>query len=311
MVKEKLIITKQEASINLAGNNIDSMRFNDKLFQGYRVYENGKIGVVGAKGKADDDEMFAKAKNALSNAISYDVELSKNHQEKIYLTKHIFSEKEYLERVKKVVQRLTEKYPDFIFSGKFNYTKVSRQLKNTEKLDLYYEDEYLGFYFIIKDRLSSNIFDTAYGGNERYFDEEKVIYDVGLLLDKYHNLVDIEAGEYPVIIDFGYVNKKFVSDLQGEVVASGASLFSTKIGEKIFNDNFTVYLDKNPETAKGVPFFDAEGVVNKNYRYKIIDKGTIISPYSSKKVAKQYNLPITGSAVSSFDGVPTTECHIC
>ena len=305
MIKEKLIIKKQEAAVMISGGNVDSIRFIDKLQTGFRVYKNGKIGIAGTKGKANEKEMWEKAEKALENNIDYDVEISRNRQENVYLSKNIMTDKDFFERVKLLIEKLNNMFPNFIFSNKIKYLKESHHLLNSEKLDLYFEDDNISVVLLIKEKSSSNIFDTGYFAFEREFNEENIIYDIGVILEHYHNIVDIEEGEYPIIINFEGLSGIFSSDLKGDVVASGASLFSDKICKKVFHENLNIYLDKNPETAKGIPFFDAEGVVNHDFRYKIIDKGVIVSPYSTKKIAKKFNLPQTGSAVSSFDGVPT------
>ena len=61
-----------------------------------------------------------------------------------------------------------------------------------------------------------------------------------------------------------------------------------------------------PESCFSEPFFDDEGVVNKEYRNIIFDRGVFRSPLASKTDAKKYDIPVTGSAVSSYDGVPQT-----
>jgi len=76
------------------------------------------------------------------------------------------------------------------------------------------------------------------------------------------------------------------------------------MGMKVFNDNFTLYQNNNPKDLP-VPFFDAEGVVNENYRYSLIENGVVISPYTNKRVSQKYNLPLTGSATCEYDSVPT------
>lgn len=52
------------------------------------------------------------------------------------------------------------------------------------------------------------------------------------------------------------------------------------------------------------PFFDAEGVVNNEYRYALIEKGVIKTPYTDKRTARKFNLPLTGNSDSLYDGVP-------
>jgi len=307
MIKEKLIIKKEAASINISGGVVDSIRFTDKLQQGFRVYDNNFIGVSGAEGKVNEDEMWNKAINNLKNKVNYNVDISTNHQEKISMVKNKMSHKQFLKNIKQLIERLNKLFPNFIFSNKVFYQNDSYQLVNDKNLDLQYEDEYFTIVLLIKDKKTANLFDAFYLAEERYYDEEKIVYDIGLLLNNFHNIIDIENNEYPIIINFQHLRDKFLTELRGDLVSTKTSLFSDKIGKKVFNDNFTLYLDKNPNTTIEVPFFDYEGVINDNYRYKIIDSGVIVSPYTTKMEAKMYNFRLTGSAKGSFDSVPTLE----
>ncbi len=48
-------------------------------------------------------------------------------------------------------------------------------------------------------------------------------------------------------------------------------------------------------------------MVNPDYKYTLIENGKIITPYTDKKTAAQFNLPLTGSASADYDKVPTLE----
>lgn len=105
--------------------------------------------------------------------------------------------------------------------------------------------------------------------------------------------------------DDGLPLMKIADELNGYKVGTGASLFKDFIGEKKFSHNFTLYQSAEEEELSGVEFFDAEGVVNTDFRYTLIENGKIITPYTDKKTASQFNLPLTGSASAEYDKVPS------
>ena len=146
--------------------------------------------------------------------------------------------------------------------------------------------------------------DMAFEGISRNYDEKKIIEDISKMIDNYKIKKDIEVGTYPIIIDFQYFSNYILSNTMATLVMSKASLFSNKIGQKVFSDNVTIIDDRNPQTAICSPFFDMEGVVNENYQFKLIDRGVFTTPTVSKKEAITYNLPLTGSAYSTYDSVP-------
>lgn len=57
MIKEKYIKNLKEISINIVQSNIKSVRKKDITKTGFRVYDNGFIGIAGAVGKIDEVEL--------------------------------------------------------------------------------------------------------------------------------------------------------------------------------------------------------------------------------------------------------------
>ncbi|MCL2405826.1 MAG: metallopeptidase TldD-related protein, partial [Defluviitaleaceae bacterium] len=116
-----------------------------------------------------------------------------------------------------------------------------------------------------------------------------------------------EKGEtIPVVILGRIFNAlaKFYADLSADSYANGASLFSGKAGEKLFSDKFSFLVNRD---AMGTfsRFFDGEGIVLPGDCYNLIENGVLKTPYTTKRTAKQYNLPITGVASMEYDSVPS------
>ena len=145
--------------------------------------------------------------------------------------------------------------------------------------------------------------------SSRKYDKKKILNFWGKILNAHKNNMALpKEGTYPVIFfehaAFGLGFSKLIEDLNGLSFGSKTSLLSDKAGQKVFNNDFTLYQSLNPDDNIGAPFFDAEGIVNKDYRYTLIENGTVITPYTDKKTAKMFNFPLTGSAGAAYDSIP-------
>jgi PmbA protein len=209
------------------------------------------------------------------------------------------------------LEELASMQSDFIFSNKVTLQEINTKLSNDNGLELEYEDRGIFFEIVFKEKASTNIMDGFFEFRERKYDRKQIIEEANLILNAYKNKVELpKTGKCPVIFPVNNApNTKFITDLNGQLFAVGGSLFSDKLGKKAFSEDFTLYQSFNPEDNVNVPFFDAEGVVNKDYRYAFIEDGIINSPYTDKKTASKNNLEVTGSSAAVYDGVPVPQCY--
>lgn len=308
MIKEKYIKNIKEISINVVQTKIESVRKKDITKTGLRVYENGYIGIAGAVGKVDEVELEERAIENLKLQIPYPYEPSENLVKKVDYRKGTFSNEDFVKEVEELLGILRSEFPDFIFSNKINISEIETKLCNDKALDLTHKDRIVIGELIIKEKTSINIFDAFAVFTDREYSREKILEIVRETLTAYKNKVKLPLeGKQPVIfMAFDQLPlKKIIEELNGYKVGTDASLFKNFIGEKKFNENFTLYQSAEKEDLTEFEFFDAEGVVNKNYRYALIENGKIISPYTDKKTASQFNLPLTGSASAEYDKVPS------
>lgn len=308
MIKEKYIKNLKEISINIVQSNIKSVRKKDITKTGFRVYENGFIGIAGAVGKVDEEELQNRAIENLKLEIPYPYEPSTNLVKKVDYRKEIFSNEEFVKEVEELLQILREEFPDFIFSNSIYIQDFETKLINNKGLDLTHTDRAVAVGLVIKEKDSVNVFDAFSTFVDREYSREKILNNTREILAAYKNKVELPAkGKLPVVFmgDDGLPLMKIIEEMNGYKVGTGASLFKDLIGEKKFSDKFTLYQSAEEEELSGVEFFDAEGVVNSDYRYTLIENGKIITPYTDKKTASQFNLPLTGSASAEYDKVPS------
>ena len=159
---------------------------------------------------------------------------------------------------------------------------------------------------ILKEKKSANVFDGFLQYYGRTFDLDKFWEFNEELLAAYRKKVSLPEGErLPVFMLEFYELENFLSrSLNGELYATGSSIFSNKIGEQLFNEKITIQQNRDPK-YRPQAFFDMEGVVLKDDAYNLIEKGRLVNVYTDKRTAHTYNLPHTGAASGAYDGMPT------
>lgn len=308
MIKEKYVNRIREISINIVQTGIESVRKKDILKTGLRVYDKGYIGIAGGLGSVNEDELERRAIDNLSLKVPYPYEPSKDLQKEVDYREGIPSEEDFVSEVDELLNTLKDQFPDFTFSNKINITEVESRLVNSVGLDLDYKDRLVIGQLIIKEKASANVFDALALYVDRQCHKDQYLNIIRETLDAYRNPVKLPREDKLPVVFMDYDRTpitKLVEELNGYKVGTGASLFKDFIGAKKFNESFTLYQSAEREDLLDSQFFDAEGVVNEGFKYALIDKGRIISPYTDKKTAHKFNLPLTGSASGEYDTVPS------
>lgn len=293
---EKLVKRSESQSINIAKNTVNSLRCNSDISTSLRIFQDGKVGVAGKIGKADESALFETAKGKLAQGIPYPCSLAGGRQE-VNNIKNIISDGNFVKTVSRLISRLDKAYPGFIFFNKINYEKAVTVYTNSAGAEYSYSGDCIEFNLSIKDRKLSNIMDLGYSARDNYYDEDKVINDIGCLLTAFSNELPMPE-ELPVILD-GNTVFYFINNIIAEIYKSGASLFNGKLNEKIFSDSFTFMTDRSPGNSRAVPFFDDEGVINPGYQFKFFDKGVFCGLLATKRSASMFDVPSSGGAVAA------------
>lgn len=303
MKTEKIINKESSRCINVAANEVTSLRINNKVENTVRVYDNGCIGVEGRLGNADFGEMEKVAQAKLQQGIAY----PETHDEAIVMdvdsTKDILTEEQFVPFVKKLVARLAKENPDFLFSNKVLLNSSCTTYENSDGTKLCYKGNQFDLGLAIKYKGSANIMDEFYGCESDYFDEDEICSDVKIKCDAFLKKLPHVEDEVTVIGDFEplqYAMQHFLADLY----FNKSSLLDGKLGQKIFNEKFSFLVNRDPKRQLNIPFFDAEGVVNDNFVNYVVKNGVLERLVTCKKSAAQYNTENLGSASASYNGVP-------
>lgn len=306
MVVEKLIRRVKETSLSVVQTRLDSIRRKDITKSGIRIYKDAFIGTSGSIGNVDENKLLKDAEEALQNKIAYPCEPTENKNQELFCKSDLPDEKYFVEEMEETLEQLRREQSSFIFSNKINLVEREELLRNSRNLNLSFKDRYLNMELIFKENSSVNVFDGFVGFQGRRYDKREFIKLTNNICNAYLNNVELpKEGVYPVVFSVteGTTLIKLLMDLNGRSFAMGSSLLSDKRGKTVFSPKFNFYQSLNPEDV-AAPFFDAEGTVNEDFRYPLIKEGVVITPFTDKRIAKQFNLPHTGSAVGDYDSVP-------
>lgn len=309
MKKEVLIYNSSAESLNIVGGKINSVRFNEETRNTVRVYDDGKIAVVGKLGDADFKEMYDEAcKKIDGEGIPYAYLPSKKTVKSIVRRKAYSSDK-LLKAGKSLMAKAAKECPGFLIGGKMEYAEYSGQYVNSEGSNLSYEGSAVSVGLQLKDKASSNIMDAFYGATFPLYGKtaaDAVVADLKMLHDAFFTeKKPLKNGKYNIIVDSGDLFNLLASSFIAENYVAGGSVLSGKLGQKVFNENLSVYVDRNPSTNYGCAFYDGEGTVMPDYRTPLILNGVLKNVLANKNTAKLYDLPQGGVSGSAYDGVPS------
>jgi PmbA protein len=276
--------------------------------KGVRVYTDGKIGISGAVGDASEAFLLESAVQNLSAGIEYPYPLTSDLKDHRSYNTTPMSSQELLDHAEEILAVLRKEYPDFSFSEYIATNEIRVQMRNSEGLDLEYQDAFFVVQLILKERTTANLFDGGLVCQSRQFDLDPFLCFNRDFLEAYRNKVELPKGDFlPVFtMDTSSLNGFLGRALHGERFAKGSSLFSGKLGKELFSERVNLDLLRDPQRSLR-PFFDSEGIVLPEDRLSVIERGRLTRVLTDKKTAQIYDLPHTGSATGAYDDPPSID----
>ena len=309
MNKEVIIKKSSVETLNIVGGKVNSVRFTDETQNSVRVYENGMIGVAGALGSCDYKELEKTAEEKLkTQGVPYAYIPGKKIEKEIIRRKAYDSQK-LLKAGKSLMNKAVAVCPRFNIAGKMEYGEYSGVYRNSEGSVLGYEGSSVSVGLQLKDKDSSNIMDAFYSATFPLYGKtaaDSIVSDLKMFHDAYFaEKKKIKSGEYTVIVDKFDILGLLIKDFVAENYVGGGSILSGKLNEKVFSENLSVFIDRNPSTNYDVAFYDGEGTVMPNFRTPLIKNGAVKNILANKNAAKTYGLPQSGTSMAAYDGVPS------
>ena len=308
MIKEKVCIIEKKTSLTITNSKISAVLKSTIQRTGIRLYDNGCLGIAGAIGAYNEDELTGNAKQMLKFKLPYAGKPTSGVTRSLDLsTKLASTNEEFVEFSEKLLESLRTKHPKYMFNHKFELIEAETTLTNDVGTALVQKDKNAQFVLTIKHNDSKNLADGFGVAVSRDMDFDVALGELSWICRAYEEKADFsEKNEKIPVVLLGEHQEflaKFLTDLEGNTFGSGASLFSEKTGEKLFGDNFSLLVNRNAEDTFS-NFFDGEGTVLPQDRFALIENGVLQSPYSTKRIANQYGFALTGSAAMGYDSTP-------
>ncbi len=308
MKREKYTLRRRTTTVNVVQTRIESVKRSDIVRTGVRVFDGACVGVAGALGSYDDADLETRAEAALSRGVSYPWDISGERVEKVTVPADVPDETEFVGEMEHILRELRKRHPELIFSNNGKLVDSLVAIENDLGLDLEYSTRYVSFGLGFKHRDSSGIMDGATGFDGAFvYTRSEALEDLFRPCDAFGKKVDLPGTDrIPVIFstEDPLMLKKLRSDLSGHQFGSGSSLLAGRMGEKLFSSGFSLTQTAD-HMIRPRPFFDAEGVVNNDYRFPLVEEGTFRAVYTDRRTADRFSLPLTGSAGALYDSVPS------
>ena len=304
MEKEFIRQIVHSVTLNVTAGKIDSFREIERTSGTVRVYENGCVGVAGCLGEPDEAELTEKAKEALRFAIPYPCLPDEPLVREELHEEEILPVPELIPAMRRFLARLGEACPKFAFSNKIMLEYRRSEYRSSAGRRLVSAGRSLTIALIAQNRGSGNLFDTLLEWTGSRFDPDALIAQFQKEYDAFFTPASLESGRYPVVAAPSGLFGTFLPHFTGDMYAAGASLLSGKLGQQVFSEKLSLRDDRDPMTAPGACFFDAEGCAAPDLRPTLVENGVLRGLLTTKKSAVQYGLPNLGTAEADYDTVP-------
>ena len=116
MNREKYTISSKKTVVSVVQTEVDSIKTENTVKTGIRMYDGKHIGVAGAIGKYDGDKLDRQAEENLKSGISYPYELSCDRSESREDIREIIADPDFLGEMEEMLAELKKSQPKFAFS---------------------------------------------------------------------------------------------------------------------------------------------------------------------------------------------------
>jgi len=307
MTKEIITNKTKMTKLSITNNEISAILKSDDTKTGLRIYSDGYIGIAGAIGKYDEGELIRQAGDMLRYQVPYACAPTENTVRSMDCSsQQELSDEDFIEISTRLLDTLKARYPSFTYNHIIRSVENETSLRNDCGTDLTYKDKYVSLELLVKHKNSKNLMDSFAVNLSRIYSFEDAYSIASCFCDAYEEKIDFDQEcKMPVVVltEHEMFLGKFYTDLHGKQYGTNTSLFSGKTGEKLFHEQFSLQVNRNPLETYSC-FFDGEGTMTEDNACRLIDNGVLKMPYSTKRIARKYNLPLTSSASLAYDAVP-------
>ncbi|MCR4733860.1 MAG: hypothetical protein K5829_02500 [Treponema sp.] len=300
MTKEKYISEVSYSEVSIQESQIVSFNKYDKKETSFRVYKDNFVGVHYQQGEMSDSEGFAKAEKNLELQRPYPFELEAG-QGTIDKREKLLTDVELMKKARKELFWLKKNFPDFTFNGNFFTQNWSFAQENSAGMNYKSLDSHNGIGISFKHKDSTDLDDGYFNINMRTYSSTKFRRMAENYLANFTKVMDFPE-ECIIMMPDWSLTGKIREFLNAENMALGTS--QLKVGQKAFSEKLTITHDVSKKNLWMSPFWDADGIVQKNNKLTYINKGKVLRAYADKRIAQKYKVKGTGSASWNYIDIP-------
>jgi PmbA protein len=305
MNREIVRLRTSSSSIGVADGHVASLRTKDTLETAARIYDGGYVGIASAVGPTDEDALARAATEALALQIPHGPGPARDSTSDTTHGGALPEGDAMVAEVEALLAPLRKRFPTFVYSNRVTAQKTELTVENDVGVRHRYAATEVGVGLVIKERGSPNIMDGALVCEAEAFDAAGMLDDVSPWLEAWERKAEgFAAGRHTVVFrGLSELDGRFRSELLGRRLATGASMFAAKLGERVFSDRFTLIDSRNAAKHRVAPF-DLEGTLRSDPDLALIESGVVKLGAASRREAARYGVPATGNATGPLQALP-------
>ncbi|MDD3803306.1 MAG: metallopeptidase TldD-related protein, partial [bacterium] len=275
MDKEYFSVKTNEFCASIANSAIESVRSRKLKRSSVRVFDSGFLGISSSKSSESVEDLERNALKSLELKVKADFSLPKGEKRNWDVSGFRITDEELLGYTNQILEKLSSKNPDFIFSGSSRNFSIEEHLENSLGADYGVRSSNTSFDMMFKHRESLSILDGAFANT--YYSKPNIdefVERFTLHLEGFKNTVSVEEESVPVIFwQDPTIMSFFAKHLNGELIELRSSYFSSKMGKRVFSEKFSLYdINYDPEHHIANPF-DGDGFVREKHVLPLIEDG--------------------------------------
>jgi PmbA protein len=293
-----LSIQEKSTCFQVQNNQIHGRKNMQIQRHGVRRFENGKMYQTSRLGAATKDRLIADTKEWGGPGTPHDFGFAPASQEKRRAPNTCGN---VLESFEQGLEKLVRDFPQFIFSGKCTVQNFTTSLESSYGLDLKTSGEYCDWHLSFQNKNSSSLMDGFIGELTAKPNIEKVIEEQKDFLRLQGKIVPVQDGRMPVLFVENFDPlEKLKQSFKINRYEEGSSLYSGKLGQKLFSDKVSLYDCAYDADSAQFQFFDGEGFV-RNENLQMIEKGVFKNLFCDLRFGKKYSRQSTGNGMRTYN----------
>lgn len=264
-----------------------------------RAFQNGIMGFTSTLDFTNEDKVIQNLKESIQfgQKVNYKLPKPSSNGENVSGTKFL-----EIAELKEISEKLNEKLKkissEFEFKGGLSSSRSKMSLTNSNDVNIYQDFSFTyGMIQFSKTTQNDVIMDGEHFDPKKFDDSEidALIENISKRVVLLNKLESLNPKKMPVVFSpqgSKIITSSLISHLNGYSIYQKTSPLVGKIGEKLFDEKFSILDDPTCETGIGSRTHDDEGT--KSIKMPFIENGVVKNFYHSLKTANLTNSEPTG-----------------